>query len=381
MRSKLTLAVLLATTIAGVATAQAPRETPLGRAVATYPGEFSLLRSVRELANGSVLAVDPIDKVFIRIDPTMQRSDTLGRQGRGPGEYVQPDAVWPLAADSSLLVDLGANRLTIVDPAGRLGATTPIMSAGGGDAPPSLMLPAGIDRRGGIWFRGMPGQDSLDVRRYDRATKRAAVMGKVSGPPMHRTESGESNSRSVRASMIPYGAQDGWTVTPAGTLYIVRAPAYRVEVIPSGGAKVIGAPVAVPTVRITDAEKKEWVAESARNGGISVGIENRDGQQTFSLGRSRSSADQIAGIRWPAQKPPFDAGGLLVDTRDRLWVRRHEPAGRGAAYDVFDQRGARVGTVRLPASRTVIGFGARGVYVSHVDDDDIAHLERYALPL
>ncbi len=375
------MCLLLGAAANGSLSAQAARETSLGRVEATYPGEFSLLRGVRELANGSVLAVDPIDKVILRIDPTMRRSDTLGRQGRGPGEFVQPDALWPLAADSSLLVDLGGNRLTLIDPSGRLGASMPIMGSSGGDGPPTVMLPLGVDRRGGIWFRGAPGRDSLEVFRFDRSTKRASVMAKVSGPPMNRKESGGTNSRSVRMTLIPLGPQDGWAVTPNGTLFIVRAPGYRVEVIPPTGARVIGPSVPVTTVRVTDAEKKEWVEQAARQGSISIGVEDRNGEQSFTIGRARAVDQQVEGMTWPSHKPPFDAGGLLVDSRDRLWVRKHEAAGRTAAYDVFDQRGARVGVVRLPAARTIIGFGARGMYVSHVDEDDLVRLERYAMPI
>ena len=204
--ARLTLTLLAA---AMPLAAQVPRDVPLGRAAATYPGEFSLLRSVRELSNGSVLVADPIDKVLLRIDPTLQRADTLGRQGRGPGEYAQPDGIWALAADSSLLVDLGNNRLTVVDPAGRLRSSEPIVSGGGPAGPPTIMLIGGVDGRGGLWYRGSPGGDSIGVFRYDRATKRSARIAMIGAPPMDRQERSEGNGRSVSMIPVPLGAQDG----------------------------------------------------------------------------------------------------------------------------------------------------------------------------
>lgn len=369
------------TLITGLANAQGVRETPLGRATASYAGEFSLLRGVRELANGSVLVVDPIDKVLLRLDPAMSRADTLGRKGSGPGEYAQPDGIWPLRADSSLLVDLGNNRLTVVDGGGKLGASTPIVLGGGNSEGPSIMLVTGVDNANGIWFRGSPGGDSLDVFRYDRGTRQATKKGRVSAPPMKRTEGSQGNGRSVSMTMIPLGAMDGWAVGSSGTLFIARAPAYRVETITSRGVRTVGAPVPFTPVRIDEAVKTEFVTSAARTGGISIRVEDSGNGPSFALSRQRAVDNQIRGMAFPATKPPFDAGGLLVDSRDRLWVRRHEPAGRPAVYDVFNTQGNRIGIVRLPADRTVIGFGARGVYVSRVDEDDLMYLERYAMPL
>lgn len=377
------LIAAIATVVSPLAViAQTPREVTLSQASARYPGEFSLLRGVRELANGSVLVVDPIDKVLLRIDPALRRADTLGRQGRGPGEYVQPDGIWPLPADSSLLVDLGNNRLTVVDPSGRLAGSMPIIGGGGeGGGPPPVMLVAGVDARGGLWFRGGPGRDSTGVFRFDRARKASDQVAMILAPPVRRTESGEANARAVRMEMIPLGAQDGWAVASNGMLYIVRAPGYRIDAVAPGGARVTGQSVSFSPVRITDAEKTEWIEEAARSGAISIGIESNGSEQSFSLARQRAVDDRIRAMTFPATKPPFDAGQLFVDTKDRLWVRRHEAAGRVAAYDVFDARGNRVAVVRLPAGRSIVGFGARGVYLRHVDEDDLMHLERYVVPV
>jgi hypothetical protein len=76
-----------------VVAAQGVRETPLGRPTATYSGEFSLLRSIRELSDGSVIVADPIEGTLQRIDHGLARATPLGRTGAGPGEYRQPDAV------------------------------------------------------------------------------------------------------------------------------------------------------------------------------------------------------------------------------------------------------------------------------------------------
>ncbi len=73
----------------------------------TYPEGFGLVQQVRELADGRVFIADPLGQVLLVADMTSGKADTLGSVGQGPEEYRQPDAVYALPGDSTLLVDLG----------------------------------------------------------------------------------------------------------------------------------------------------------------------------------------------------------------------------------------------------------------------------------
>ena len=234
-----------------------PRELTLGAPVATNPFEFSLVRGVRELSNGSMLVASPMDGILMRIDATMRHADTLGRKGRGPGEYIQPDGIWPLAGDSSMLVDLGNNRLSLVGPTGHFGDVMPLMT--GGDAGPggmTVMIPGGMDAKGGLYFRGGPGGDSAALQRFDRATQKTTRVAMLKSAATHTEQSGEANSQSTRNFPVPLAAADGWAVSANGTVFLVRAGTYRVEVISPSGVHKLGAQVAYTPVRIGDAEKK-----------------------------------------------------------------------------------------------------------------------------
>lgn len=383
--SPVTLALVVLTTATGQLAAQA-RELSLGAPNASHPFEFSLIRGIRELSNGTIITAAPLDGILLRIDPTFRRADTLGHKGRGPGEYTQPDNIWPLAADSSLLVDLGNNRLTVVAPNGKLGNTTPIMGGEGGAGGPgggvTVMLPGGVDRNGGLYFRGGPGGDSIALNRFDRATKKVTKVASLKAPEMKRTESGDANNRTQRMSPVPLSAADGWAVSPAGALFVVRAGSYRVEVYPRNGTRRVGPAVQYTPVKIGEAERKEYSADLARTGSINIGVENRNGEQSFTMsrGRPRDESGPDASL-FPATKPPFDAGQIFVDAKERVWVRRYQPAGRPALYDIFNDQGVLVSSVRLPANRIVVGVGATSLYVAHINDDDLQLLERYALPL
>lgn len=373
-------AALLLLLPAGLA-AQAPKELTLGRPSARHATEFSLIRPIRELANGSVLLADPIEKIFVRLDPTLQRRDTLGRTGRGPSEYAQPDGVYPLPGDSSLLVDLGNNRLTPVDPAGRLLAKSlPIMGPAQDGEGTAAMLPGAIDRLGRLWFGGPPDGDSLPLKRFDRASGKTTVVTRLAPPPLKRTESGTPNNRSVSVTQVPLGPADGWAVSSSGVAYLVRVAPYRVEVLPATGARLRGPEVPYTPVRIGEAEKKEYGEASGRGGGLGMRTENNNGEVTMSLSRGRGQVDAWKTMQFPATKPPFDPSQLHVDPTDRLWVRRHTAAGQPATYDVFSPAGVRVAVVRFPAGRRLLGFGARELYAIHYDEDDLQYLERYPVP-
>ena len=105
---------------------------------------------MRELPDGRVLVADPLGGELYAVDMDAGTRTVVGRRGQGPGEYQQPDAVWPLPGDSTLLVDLGNGRLATLGPDLAFGPTRPIAQ---GDfqpgTPPMIALPQGVDGRGG----------------------------------------------------------------------------------------------------------------------------------------------------------------------------------------------------------------------------------------
>lgn len=375
------VALVLSLSLCSSLSAQQAREVTLGAPAAVHPGEFSMITGLRELRDGSVLVSDPIETRLIRLDPTLRRETPLGRVGPGPGEYRQPDGLWPLPADSTLLVDLGNNRLTVITPEGRLGESRVLAEPSPNGRGLTLMMPNGVDRRGRVYFRGgLPGQDSLPVMRLDRATGQSARVAMLRGPSVNRQESGGANNRREVTGPVPLAPSDGWAASPAGRVFVVRAADYRVEVTQPDGSITRGAPVRWSPVRVTDKDKEEWRSELQRGGGIAVNMENRNGQLSMSLSRGRMPPDATRADNFPEVKPPFDPAEVFVDGKERLWVRRHQPAGSVALYDVFDERGSLMMSVRLGASRQVAGMGANSVYVVRYDEDDLQHLERYALP-
>jgi hypothetical protein len=361
--------------------AQQVREVTLDNPTATHPGEFSLVSGLRELDDGSVFVSDPIETRLLKLDPTLRRETDVGRVGPGPGEYKQPDGLWPLPADSTLLVDLGNNRLTVIGPDGRLGNSRVLAEPSANGRGLTLMLPNGVDAQGRVYYRGgMPGADSLPVMRLDRRSGASSQVAMLKGPSVNRQQSGGANDRREVTGPVPLAPSDGWAASPAGRVFVVRASDYHVDVVQPDGSVTSGAPVRWSPIRVTDKDKEEYRSQMQRGGAIGVSMENNNGQMSLSLSRGRMPGGAPPADNFPEVKPPFDPAGVFVDARERLWVRRHLPAGQPARYDVFDQRGSLTLSVRMRPSRRVVGMSGASVYVVRYDEDDLQHLERYALP-
>ena len=363
----------------------------LGEPTAVFPEDFGAIRTVRELADGSVLVADPLGNALYRVDLDTGTRTQVGSEGQGPQEYRRPDAVWPLPGDSTLLVDLGNGRLVALGPDLSFGPTSPL-SQGDPRSGLLLALPEGVDGQGRIYSQsagmgGGPGgalPDSSAVLRIERGSMTADTLLRVKLAERTRSESGSANDRSVSIRQIPLSPQDTWGVAPDGSVVVARSADYHVEWHAPDGSVVAGEPVGAEHVSLGTAEKRQWIDNQGRGGGglrVSVAIENGAMEMSFARGgRGAGEGPTIDDYTWPETAPFFSDDRILVDPLDRAWVRRYVEAEEDATYDLFDRTGSHVATYRLAGDRNVVGFGDGGVYVVAYDDFDLSYLERYALP-
>lgn len=362
----------------------------LGEPTAVFPEDFGAIQTVRELPDGTLLVADPLGNALYRVDMDAGTRAVLGAEGEGPGEYRQPDAVWPLPGGASLLIDLGNGRTTTLGPDLAFGETGPI--AMGEPRPGStlvLALPQGIDARGRVYARAMGGgfggplPDSAAILRIDRQTMDVDTVASFKLQDRVQTTSGDANNRNVSIEQVPLSPEDAWGVAPDGSVILARSGDYHIDRVGPDSSVTSGPPIPFDRVSIGTAEKEEYLASQGRSGGgigISVSVNNGAMQMSFARGGQGGRPRDIDNYQWPETEPPFYSGRLPVDPSGRAWVRRHMRADADATYDVFGADGARVGTVTLAGDRRVIGFGARSVYVVAYDEVDLNYLERYALP-
>lgn len=370
----------------GPLAAQAPPTVELSVPAATFPEPFGSIAGLRQLPDGRVLVSDGLGRALVVVDLGAGTADTIGAEGQGPDEYREPDGLFALPGDSTLLVDLGNGRLTAIGPDLGFGPTEPIARDDGGR--PIFVLPRGTDREGRIYFQRMemggPGAalpDSGTIVRWDRSGGRMAEVGRVRLQERSRATSGGPGSRGVMVRPVPYSAKEAWGVGRDGRVAVARVDAYRLEWIDPEGRRTEGPALEHRPIPIREADQREWL--EAMSGGLRVGVTVDNGVRTTTFSRGGLSGmpdPEPHEYRWPETKPPFPGAAVEVAPDGTAWVRRHVPAGEPVLYDVFGPDGRRRLRVRLPAERRLVGFGAESLYLMRGDELGSEWLERHPLP-
>ncbi|MCH7565584.1 MAG: hypothetical protein IH968_17365 [Gemmatimonadetes bacterium] len=372
---------LAAVSVVGFSSAPVFAQGPTLTKDAEFPEGFGLLSTVRELPDGRVMVADPLGLILAILDMDSGEMEMLGREGPGPDEYRQPDAVHALPGGATLLVDLGNARLTVIDSQGGFGETTPIvLSQAGGRGPGSflMMLPRMVDEQGRIYFAirgGFGGADSTSIGRYDRETETIDTLARVKPQEVERT----GDSQNIRIRQLPMSAQDDWAVGPDGTIALVRSDGYYVQVIHPDGRVSTGPTVEHRLIRPRDQEKLAWL-EAGQSSGIRMSVEaGPGGQRSISMSRGGGGTPDIGAFEWPSRMPAFRAGATIIDPQGTIWVGRTTRAGDDSRYDIFDGEGNKTGEVTFSPNSTVIGFGAGTAYVVRTDEFGLQWLERYRI--
>ena len=369
---------------AGTGDAADPRRpVSLGAPNAVFPEDFGYVHTVRELPGGDVLAADPLGKALYRVDMDAGVRTVVGRLGEGPQEYQQPDAVWPLPGDSTLLVDLGRGQLVRIGPELEFGTAHPIarFQEDGGVV---MAMPAGIDLGGNVYTASMSGfPPDPDGRGAILRISLAEGSVDTAGSFKRLDIVVEEIENGVSISPIPLSPQDAWGVAADGSVVVARSVGYGVDWYAPDGSVTRGDTIVHEPVPITTAEKAEYFRDRRRHAGIGMGISSSfDGSTTatFFRGSGGSEEPDYDNFSWPNVKPALHPATVRVDPSGRAWVKRHLPADTGTAYDLFDRQGRLVRAVMLEGDRRVAGFGPGSVYMVAFDEFDLAYLERYGLP-
>ncbi len=167
------------TLTASMLDAQAPQRRL--QADARYPEGFSIVSGLREMPDGRLMITDGISQILAWVNLEAGTMEQIGREGQGPREYRTPDALYPWPGDSTLLVDLGNTRLTVLGPNGEFARTMPIARQVGDLL--VVALPHAVDVEGHIYYqpldiggprrgRGRPQvADSAVIARWDPSTQ------------------------------------------------------------------------------------------------------------------------------------------------------------------------------------------------------------------
>jgi hypothetical protein len=356
--------------------AQAIPERRLTHPDAVFPEPFSLIRGLRELADGRVLITDWIDERVAVVDFGRGTATTIGRTGRGPAEYRLPSRLIALPGDTTLLIDEGNQRLTLIGPDLNIGAAL--------GRPADVDYPFGpsvADARGILYFTipgwavGAAPGDSVAIARWDRAAGTATTVARIRGstPPSRR------DGRTMGIPLVMFAPQDAWSVAPDGTLLLLRSLDYHLERKSAGGSRS-GQSNAYPTRVVTDADQtwfvRRFLATSPMSG---RGADGGMGHTPSEMQTAEAVARIVRTNEFAERLPFFAAGGIWPLPDRTLLVQRTSGADPRVALDRLSADGRVIERVVLPEHRMVIGIGRGALYLALVDGDGLQTLERYRL--
>lgn len=363
---------------------------------AAFAEPFTTIRGVQELANGKVLVADLQDKVVQLIDLAAGSAVKVGREGQGPEEYMLPMGIFGMPDGSVLLQDMGNRRFLPLLADGKIGKAfsppTPPAPSGSGARNGGFMLGAGLmnvrgaDARGNLYFQGMglpaangnSGADSVPLMSWDRVSQKVDTVAWLPIAANQRPQvTRQGGGQSIMVRIGGGGAwpkQTSWVPAPDGRIAIVSPEPYQVSWL-TGKTRAAGPVIPVTPHKVTEADKKEWLAIQARARPLVMTI----GGGPRDAAPPRIPTPDASEIEWPEVLPPFTGiDAVQMTPEGQVWVQRVKGAGDPTpSYDIFDSQGRLAGTVTLRPRSRIAGFGKGTVYVVRTDQDDLQYLERY----
>jgi len=305
---------------------------------------------------------------------------TLGRAGDGPGEYRAVGRLWDVGGDSTFMSVPYRRRWLLLhrDSIVRTytGQLPVILAIGseivrGADARGNVLTIAPMVRTPGKPF-SMP--DSFVYIRSNRASLKADTVLKTVNSDKNMSVEGGARAAGPgpppekRIYHVSLKARDQLAMFTDGVVAVLRGNPFRVDWCVAPGKPCTIGPLQENDSRAwTDADKGAYL--KVMNGlGAWPPTEN---------------VDQTVG--WPDKLPAFASPGGPDEanfwaTRSGNVVVERVPTAKDTLllYDVINRNGQLVARVSVPPAHRVVGFGAKSVYVVHVDGDNIQRLQRHA---
>jgi hypothetical protein len=364
---RMRIGLLAACMVAARAPAQHAPAFTLKPAMATLPEEFERINMVRELADGRVLVADiSSNGRLVVADFAAGTVRSISRTGMGPGEYFSPPRrLFPLADDSTLFLSGNRPPRWLLLKGADVVVTVPPDSRAYLAANESF----GADEHGNVLGRAILSGNQLapDLTEYryagviaNRSSARIDTVIQLTGET-YQIRVGKVNDRpfyalnplimSTPEAMMMF--QDGWTA-------IARMNPYRVDWRRPDGTILAGAPLPRAPVKMDNREKRALDQRYRRQYG-----------KPFDA-RNVGFAEFIAPIR---------SSLLIAAPGGAVAIFRQQWSGApDTDYDFVDRKGALIGTLTLPWTERLIGFGNHSAYVVVTDEDGIEHLRKHPWP-
>ena len=291
--------------------------------------------------NGSVAIADWGLAEVIVIDPGGEWQGAVTTRGEGPGEVRAPVAVTWVDANTLLVLDVSAFRITTLDLASHSASATavdpaflsPVFAAG-----QVRFVALQPDRTVWLEFPG-PVEDGWEERSFVRWSPDKPVNDTVMWSRA-RGFAGATLAAWPR-SLLGVGAETWVVSNPDGR--------YEMEVFDRDGTMLVRFCHTGEALPLSPAERGE---------------DSDEGMPDV----LRSAVREL-----PEPRNPAIVSRIVVDLDGRIWIQRNRllPGARdthgapGALYDVFLQSGRFLGSIRLPDDQRLLEARGRRVWTLH----------------
>jgi hypothetical protein len=398
-----------------LASAAGAQEKPpirsIGPILATSKENVGLAVTVRGTSDGHVLVGAGGRQRVYAFDSTLQQFTIVADSGSGTGIMpIRTTGLIPYAGDTTLLPDVGANALLVLDATGKNVRSM---------APPKpadllfLSVPAafgrpGLDPKGRLIYRSQlrpnirptptpaGGQrvemvpvnpDSAPILRGDFDTRTVDTLAWMRTPSQGRIAielkenlAGGPPTVTMRMLINPFTMADEWAVLNDGTIAIVRAQDYHIDWLDPDGTKRSSPKMLIDWRRYTDAEKKARV-DSVRTM-AEAQIQGMLKAQTGPNGpQMKIDLNIVPDSEFPDFWPSVQPGSVLADLDARLWIlpTTSTNAAQGLTYDVINRKGELLERVQLPKDYVLVGFGPNNTVYLTKTEGTMAYLARARL--
>jgi hypothetical protein len=417
--------------IQGVPVVDLPQATV--RSSVTFGGPIG----VRQVSGGKVMINDGRSRQIKLFDSTLTNFALVSDSTPGTSIYYGPYGMQliPYFGDSSLFGDFPSQTILVLNGRGDVAKTfapPPDPSAMG-----SLLgqRQSGVDSKGRLIYASQAGTmvmkgydpatgkstaravsppDSAPIVRADLDTRHIDTLGQVNrarlGGHIAVVQRPDGKGEIFKSTVYPLRSPDEWAVLSDGTVGIVRSHDYHVDWISPDGARSSTPKLPFDWKRVSDAEKQKMIdsAKAANDveannaavlaalaaplpppsdAGAGGGGRGQRGGGGGGAGGRRGGRGDLIEIASPSEipdfYPPLRDGAALADMDGNLWILPTTSAQSKSGelvYDVVNPKRGLFERVRMPAGRSVIGFGPHGVvYLMTGDRASGFYVERTTL--
>jgi hypothetical protein len=313
-----------------------------------------------------------------------------------------------------LFVDYAGQAFLMIDPAGRIGRAMAPPNARdlnyiGGSA-------AAVDAQGRLVYRGLgpvygpaapdgsrqvvggtASADSLPILRGDFQKRTVDTLTRVRNLNSSKSEvtTDGRGQTTIKIYLKPLPEGDEWAVLSDGSIAIVRGHDYHIDWIAPDGSRRSTPKMPFDWRRLTESDKQRIVdsLRAAREAEASASAAGGAGAPGGARGGSGGGPVMVQAAPMPAMAaggagdgvnrlppkmemvyplpgempdylPPIRSGAARADRDGNLWIlpsTSSQSSGGELVYDVVNLKGEVFQRVRVPAGRSIAGFGKGGV--------------------